>query len=130
MRVCTFCKFRMRGLFKALSDEALNDLSEAFSTRHCRAKDVVFHQGSPVEGFYILCDGAVKLVRESPQGKQAIVDIVGPCQPFGELSFDRGAVQSVTAEVVGSAAVHYIPRGAMVMFFGRTRRCSTRWLRS
>ena len=61
-----------------------------------------------MEDFYFLCSGTVKLVRESSEGKQTIVDILGPCDWFGEFSFAEGATHSVTAEVVASAKINAV----------------------
>lgn len=73
-----------------------------------RGGEVVFLQDESVEDFYFLCSGTVKLVRESSEGKQTIVDILGPCDWFGEFSFAEGATHSVTAEVVASAKINAV----------------------
>ena len=63
--------------------------------------------------FHFLCGGAVKLIRESPEGKQSIVDILGPCGWFGDFSFSEGAVHSVSAEAVTPAVVNHVSRRKM-----------------
>lgn len=117
MNNCAVCVYRESGPFGKLSDKALTELSRSFAMRCYRGGEIIFYQGDPLEDFYFLCGGTVKLIRETPGGKQSIVNIVGPCGWFGELSFSSGAVQSVTAEAVQAAVVNSIHRPAMAEVF-------------
>lgn len=113
MRDCATCQSRRESLFKDVSAKTLESLRTGFAVRQFQPKDVVFYQGSPVDAFYFLCEGSVKLVRDTPEGNQVIVDIVGPCGRFGEVSFMADALQSVTAEALEPATVKVMKRSAL-----------------
>ena len=45
---------------------------------------MLFNKGDPVDGFYIIVDGRIKLSFISRDGKEYIAEIVGPLESFGE----------------------------------------------
>ncbi|GAB7145781.1 Crp/Fnr family transcriptional regulator [Mycobacterium riyadhense] len=51
----------------------------------------IFAQGEPGERLYIIISGKVKIGNRSPNGREALLAILGPSDMFGELSvFDPG----------------------------------------
>lgn len=51
---------------------------------HFRKRQIIFLQGSSTSGLFFLNHGVIKLTVSSEDGKEAIVDVVGPGQFFGE----------------------------------------------
>ncbi len=107
---CANCSKRMNGPLESLPGEILDPLSRSFKTHQYQGGELVYLQDESVDDFFFLCGGAVKLIRESPEGKQTIVDILGPCGWFGDFSFSEDAVHSVSAEVVTPAVVNHVSR--------------------
>jgi CRP/FNR family transcriptional regulator len=110
---CAGCLQREDGPLAQLTSKGAGSLSQEFRTHEFERGQTIFLQGDPVTAFYFLCGGTVKLMRESLEGKRAIVDIIVPCGWFGEFSFQEGGIHSVTAEVLESATVNAVSRRAM-----------------
>ncbi|MFQ5912017.1 MAG: Crp/Fnr family transcriptional regulator [Nitrospinota bacterium] len=116
MSECTVCPYRVKGPLRKLSHVAFDHLNPSFRTRRYETGEAVFLQGDAVSEFFFLCGGAVKLVRESPEGKQTIVEVLGPCGWFGEFSFCDEAVHSLTAEALEPVTAKSISQRHMAEF--------------
>lgn len=91
-----------------------NDQLETF--RACsmsavyKPRQVVFHEGTPAEGLYFLCHGAVKLYQSGRFGNDHILAIGGPGDVLGELPVRSGATYSTSAEALVESQVCYLAR--------------------
>ncbi len=60
---------------------------------------IVFHQGDPFDGYYLLCEGSVKPVKVLKSGEQIIPDVLAPCSfmsPIPEGEDPRHTCSAVT----------------------------------
>ena len=71
-------------LFKEASSEEIDSIARGTRTMHAPRGQTLFHKGDPVEGFYLIVYGQVKLAFTSPQGADKVVEIIGPGMSFGE----------------------------------------------
>lgn len=71
-------------LFKEASPEEIDRIARGTRTTHALRGQTLFHKGDPVEGFYLIVYGQVKLAFTSPQGADKVVEIIGPGMSFGE----------------------------------------------
>jgi CRP/FNR family transcriptional regulator, cyclic AMP receptor protein len=71
-----------------------------------RRGGVIFAEGDPGQGMYIILSGKVKIGRYSPDGRENLLTILGPSDMFGELSiFDPGPRTSNATAVTAVRAV-------------------------
>ena len=71
-----------------------------------RRGHVIFTEGDPGHGMYIILAGKVKIGRYSPDGRENLLRILGPADMFGELSiFDPGPRTSNATAVTEVRAV-------------------------
>ena len=70
-------------LFKNLSDELINRLIAIAQQKKYQKGEVIFLEGWPVSGFYLVAQGQVKIFKVSPNGKEQIFHALGPGEPFG-----------------------------------------------
>jgi CRP/FNR family transcriptional regulator, cyclic AMP receptor protein len=71
-----------------------------------RRGHVIFTEGDPGHGMYIILSGKVKIGRYSPDGRENLLSILGPADMFGELSvFDPGPRTSNATAVTEVRAV-------------------------
>jgi CRP-like cAMP-binding protein len=71
-----------------------------------RRGHVIFTEGDPGHGMYIILSGKVKIGRYSPDGRENLLSILGPADMFGELSiFDPGPRTSNATAVTELRAV-------------------------
>lgn len=53
---------------------------------------MIFSEGDPANGFYIVETGKVKIFKLSFDGKEQILHIYGPGNPFGEVPVFEGKI--------------------------------------
>jgi len=87
-------------LFQGILPEELERLSRGMVSRRYRRNEVIFHEGDPGESLHVVVAGRVKITRESMEGEEAIVAIIGAGDTFGELVLLDGAVRSATATAI------------------------------
>ncbi len=96
--------------------ETLPDFQAAGSSSIYRPHQVVFSEGNPASGLYLLCHGAVKLFHSDRFSREHILEVAGPGAVLGELSLDDSPHLSVSAETLTEAQINFIPRDRLVKF--------------
>lgn len=106
----------MRGneYFDDLSDAMLKDIAEHTHLREYQRGDVLFWEGDPNDGLYIVEQGSAKIFKLSPQGRQYIVRILQEGDTFAEVpAFDEGtnpvnveALETCRVWVIDSQKLH------------------------
>ena len=77
---------------------------------------VIFQEGEPAFGLYVVCDGKVKLAKHSRHGKQQILKLLGSRELLGEKTmFDRG-VYTAYAQALERTRVKYFERERFLEF--------------
>lgn len=85
-----------------------------------RPHQVVFYEGHPCLGVYVLCSGKVKLTVSSPSGHRRIVNIVGAGQMVERAGFGEDAVHGVTCEALEISQVCLIYREGYLALLGKS----------
>lgn len=65
--------FESLDLFSGLSPDQLANLSRTSIRKTYEAGEMVFAEGQDCEGFWILLEGAAKVVKTTPQGRQVVL---------------------------------------------------------
>ena len=76
--------FRECPLFEGVSDGDLISIAAITAVKSFRKGDYLFHEGTPVHGFYVVYSGAVKVHRVSFAGKEQVLHVYRPHESFGE----------------------------------------------
>jgi CRP/FNR family transcriptional regulator len=74
----------------------------------------VFSDGEAADGFYVVADGSVKIYKMSPDGKEKILHIFGPPEPFGEVPVFAGTRFPANAQTTARSRLFFFPREAFV----------------
>ncbi|OFL66292.1 MULTISPECIES: Crp/Fnr family transcriptional regulator [unclassified Brevibacterium] len=91
---------RSAALFAGLDDEATNALVKYMKPRSLRRTAVLFHEGDSGDELYIVSSGKLKVGRESEDGRESLLSVVGPGEIIGELAlFDPGPRSSTVTAV-------------------------------
>jgi CRP/FNR family transcriptional regulator len=106
---CLLCVMKEDGLFCRLSPEALRDLNSIRQNSLYPAGAVLFVEGEPPKGLFILCSGQAKLVASSKDGRTIILRQVKAGEIMGLSSVTASAPYPVTAETVTPSQVSFIP---------------------
>lgn len=101
-------------LFKGLSVDQLNRIQSIAIERHYGKGDTIFWDGDEGIGFFIVSQGMVKIFKLSSEGKEQILHIYGPGQPFGEVPVFAGRNFPANAQAVKKSRLLFFPRQAFV----------------
>jgi CRP/FNR family transcriptional regulator len=90
-------------LFVDLSEKELAFLAARAVPHHVKAGEMLFSEGEPCQGLYVIESGAVKIFKTSASGREHVLTIEGPGQSIAELPvFDGGNYPASTAAVENS----------------------------
>jgi CRP/FNR family cyclic AMP-dependent transcriptional regulator len=87
-------------IFAGLSRRLLGRLAAMLFEKAYGPGEVVFRQGDPGKGLFIVVEGAVEITRESAYGEQQLATL-SPGEAFGELALIDDLPRSATARVAG-----------------------------
>ncbi len=101
-------------LFQGLPQKQLEDLSMIIVDQVFKRGQAIFSEGDEGNGFYVLISGRVKIYKLSPEGKEQILHILGPGEPFGEVPVFAGERFPANAETLAESRVFFFPRPAFI----------------
>lgn len=110
------CKGECSWLFENLSTHALERLSQLSRFVHYGAGEMIFQEGEPAFGLYIICSGKVKLSKYASQGKKQILKLLGPGEILGEKTMFDNEVYTAHAKTLEATTMHFIERNAFIDF--------------
>lgn len=93
---CLLC-LRELPLFRGLDRSEFRQVCLTADKRRLARGQVVFRQGEPADSIYLVKAGKLKLVRVTGEGREAILDVVGPGEVLGETALFREEAQSCAA---------------------------------
>ena len=97
-------------LFNGLSSQQLDEVARIVSAKEYRKGELVFSDGDEGIGFYIVISGRVKVYKLSPDGKEQIMHIFGPEQPFAEVPVFEGSRYPANAEALDHSRLFFLPK--------------------
>lgn len=100
-------------LFQGISPAALEKLAAAAVRRSYNAGAILFLEGEPVIGFYLIEAGAVKISRIAQDGREHILLVLGPGDSFNEVAALDGGPNPATATAHSDAIVHCVLRAGL-----------------
>jgi CRP/FNR family transcriptional regulator, cyclic AMP receptor protein len=80
------------------------------------AKSILFDEGFPADGIYVLCTGKVRLSMCSPGGQKLTIRIASPGEVLGLSACLTGGLHQVTAEVLEDTQVAVVAREDFLPF--------------
>ena len=94
--------------FDDLPESMLKEISARMCLREYQRGDVLFWEGDPCDGLYIVQQGLAKIFRLSPQGRQYIVRILQEGDTFAEVPAFDGSPNPVNVEALENCSVWVI----------------------
>jgi CRP/FNR family transcriptional regulator len=102
-------------LFNGLNAQQLAELAMIITDQNFKKGANIFAEGDDGVGFYILVSGQVKIYKLSVDGKEQILHIFGPGEPFAEAAVFTGRSFPAYADAMQDSRVFFIPREAFVL---------------
>src|SRR5208283_4748992 len=113
---CLTCDFRPDRLFCDMPTESLKAFDEIKTLASFPRGTILFSEGRPVRGIYILCDGRAKLSICSDVAKRLTLRVAGPGEVLGLGAAMTNTPYEITAELVDNSQVAFIRRKDLIKF--------------
>ena len=97
-----------------LDERELSALAAIASPRTLSAGELLFLQGDPVTGVYVLLEGSVRIYKCSPEGKEYTLHYIRPGQMFAEATLFRGDGYPANCVAVEDSLVVLFPKASFV----------------
>lgn len=97
-------------LFGGLPEEQLEAVVKISVAKKFGKGESIFFEGDPGNGFYMVAEGKVKIFKMSFAGKEHILHIFGPGEPFGEVPVFHGKPFPANAEALVKSTLIFFPR--------------------
>ncbi len=101
-------------LFKGLPEQQLADVVSIAVEKHITNGEIIFSDGEMGNGFYVVGKGKIKVFKISLEGKEQILHIFGPGEPFGEVPVFTGQPFPANAQALSKSKLIFFPREAFV----------------
>jgi len=93
-------------IFEGLPQEEMMKVGEMSSISSVKKRQIIFFPEESSQSIFFLKEGHVKISRISEDGKEVILDVIGPGELFGELSLvEEGERQAEIAEALDEAVI-------------------------
>ena len=107
---------RKHEIFSDLDNEALEQLGRYAKHTVLKRGATIFSKGDPGNSLYAVISGTVKISISSPDGRNAILNLIGPGETFGEMSVLDGQTRSADAIANTNCEIYVIDRRDFLPF--------------
>jgi CRP/FNR family transcriptional regulator len=101
-------------LFQGLPEAQREKLAWIASSQALDRGALIFSDGDDASGFYVVLSGRIKIYKLAPDGKEQILHLFGPGEPFGEVPVFTGERFPAHAEAMEKSSILYFPRAAFI----------------
>lgn len=101
-------------LFSGLPPEQLRTIAQLSVSKRFPKGAAIFFEGEAGIGFYMVVTGRVKIFKTSFDGREQILHIFGPGEPFGEVPVFHGSPFPANAEALTDVETLFFPRTEFV----------------
>jgi CRP-like cAMP-binding protein len=93
-------------LFEGLDETAMMELNRISSMSEVKPHQPIYFPDEPSHSIFLLKKGHVKISRLNTDGKEVILEVVGPGEIFGELAFvEEGLQRSEMAQALDDVVI-------------------------
>lgn len=97
-------------LFSRLDHEALERLASDVRTRSVGSGEVIFREGDPCEGFYVVASGSVRVYKLAPDGRERTLHTIRPPHAFAEAALFGSGFYPAFADALEDGRLLFVPR--------------------
>ncbi len=101
---------RKTPLFANLTDTELSALARLVSNRRFERGALLFNEGDPCTGLFLVASGRIRIFKLSPSGREQVLAVEGPGSSFAELPVFDGGNYPASASALEDAEVLFISR--------------------
>lgn len=97
-------------LFASLSGDEVRKVLRVCDHIHFDAGERLFEQGDDADALFIISQGELEVIGQSPMGEKVVFAILGPGTVVGEMSLIEGGPRSATVEAVSPCEIFRLSR--------------------
>ena len=101
-------------IFSGLPKDQLDKIGSIAVDRRFLKGGHIFSEGDDGNGFFIVTSGLVKIYKLSSEGKEHILHVFGPGEPFGEVAVFTGQPFPANAEAIQESHLLFFPKSDFV----------------
>ncbi len=105
---------KRNAVFAAVPDKEIQALAAVARTERYRAREFIFMEGDPPAGFYLVQSGHVKILRQARSGREVVLELLGPGEPFGGVAVIERRPYPASAQATEPTVVLRIPQEPIV----------------
>lgn len=106
-------------LFSGLAEDQVQEIAAIVLDQPFRRGQIIFQEGDEGKGFYVVGAGKVKIYKLAPDGKEQILHIFGPGEPFAEVPVFAGQCYPANAEALEDSRLFFFPRSGFIELIRR-----------
>ncbi|HEU67911.1 MAG TPA: Crp/Fnr family transcriptional regulator [Candidatus Acetothermia bacterium] len=116
VRICEGCPGACSGIFADLAEPERQKLVALMRRMELAAGAMIFQEGMPALGLYILCRGKVKIAKRGRAGHSQILKLLGPGEILGEKTLFDQETYTCHAKALEPSLLAFIPRDGFLPF--------------
>jgi CRP-like cAMP-binding protein len=110
-------------LFSDLDETELAQIEQMASRRELRKGQLIFSEGTPSRGFFLVVSGAVKIFRLAADGRERVLHVVEANESFAEAALFM-AEYPASAEVLAATTVIAVDKNSFKQLLARDAKLS------
>ncbi|MFC1966726.1 Crp/Fnr family transcriptional regulator [Chloroflexota bacterium] len=92
--------------FSGLSPTELDSISHLIFEKTAERGEIILLEGESTEALFFVVSGAVKVLKTSAEGKEQILNIVRPGEPFNDVPIFDGGPNTASAQAMGPVTLY------------------------
>jgi len=97
-------------IFSGLTESELAFLTQRTVPRHYSTGEMVFGEGEPCSGLYVVESGNVRIYKSSPNGREQVLSIDGPGGSIAELPVFDGGNYPASATAIDDVTLLFVSK--------------------
>jgi len=97
-------------IFSGLTESELGFLAQRSVSRHVSAGEIIFGEGEPCSGLYVVESGNVRIFKSSPSGREQVLSIDSPGSSIAEIPVFDGGTYPASAAAVDSVTLLFVSK--------------------
>ena len=97
-------------MFSELEENDLERIASHSRIHDCGKGKLLFHEGDPYRGMYVVLQGGVKVFKMSPEGKETVLHILFPPHTLAEIPMFAGQDYPAHAECLADSRVLFVEK--------------------
>lgn len=120
--------------FSELNTAELKEFIKASKLLNFKKGDIIFLEGEPYRGFYIVIKGAVRVYKSNPEGKELTLHIIEPFDSFAEIplfiseALGKSNFYPANAQAIENSVLIFVPKDEFLKIIDKNPKISLKML--